>query len=46
MFLRTDREGRKVSHIASFRCDVDVMQRYWELAKKKLITEEIKIKCF
>jgi len=44
MFLHSDREGRNFSHIASFRSDVDVMQRLWELAKARLTTEEIKNK--
>ena len=46
MFLRTDREEKNVWHIASFRSDINVMQRLWELAKERLTTEEIKNETF
>jgi len=46
ILLRTDREGRNVWHIATFRSNVDVMQGLWEFAKERLTTEEVKNEMF
>jgi len=42
MLLRSDRGGRNAWHKALFRGNVAVMREIWELAKKRLTTEEIK----
>jgi hypothetical protein len=41
MLLNTGDEGSNAWHIASFRGEVDIMERLCELAKERLATEEI-----
>jgi len=42
MLLHTDRKGWNVWHIAAYCDKLDVVQEIWELAKKRLTTEDIK----
>jgi hypothetical protein len=46
ILLRTDGEGRNAWHIAACKSKLYVIQKIWELAKERLTTEEIKMKCY